>query len=284
VTVDNSRAWQPFSSRNAGHPADLGWHEGVPEWLEYPLREWLASQLIDDGTRQQIAARLRYMPSERFWYLEARGVPSAALLDWIDAALHVVTHDQSSLYRSLVPDEIQQIDAVLRDGRSVWKVCKAGDSLERRHDPVVMTAMHEAGESAAAANRIAASTHLQTAWDAAHRFQPDPSTAYREAVLAVEAAAIPVVVPAQAGATLGHVLGQLDRQGHLYEVAIRDKSGVSVPVTAVVQMIRMLWEGHTDRHEGVTPAIPITKEAAQMAATLAVTLVQWFVSGAVQRR
>ncbi|MFD6451999.1 hypothetical protein ACFWF3_14555 [Nocardia sp. NPDC060220] len=183
-----------------------------------------------------------------------------------------------------MPNEIKQIDAVLRDGSSVWKVSKSGDSLERRHDPAVMAAMRHAGESAAAVNRTVASTHLQAAWDAAHRFHPDPSTAYREAVLAVEAAAIPVVVPAQAGATLGHVLGQLDRQGHLYAVAIRDKSGVSVPVTAVVLMIRMLWEGHTDRHEGVTPAIPITKDAAQMAATLAVTLVQWFVSGAVQRR
>ncbi|MGW5515299.1 hypothetical protein [Nocardia africana] len=284
MTVNDSQAWQPFSSRNAGQPADLSWHEGVPEWLEYPLREWLASQLIDDGTRRQIAARLRYMPSEQFWYLQARGVPSAALLDWIDAALHVMTNDRSSLYRDLVPDEIQQIDAVLRDGRSVWNVCKAGDSLERRHDPVVMTAMREASKNAAAADRIASSAHLQAAWDAAHKFHPDPSTAYREAILAVEAAAIPVVVPAQAGATLGHVLGQLDRQGHLYSMAIRDKSGVSIPVAAVVQMIRLLWEGHTDRHEGVTPAIPITKEAAQMAATLAVTLVQWFVSGAVKRR
>lgn len=94
------------------------------------------------------------------------------------------------------------------------------------------------------------------------------------------------VVAARPFAELSLLLpvAQLDRQGYLYKVAIRDRAGVSLPLTAVVQMIRMLWEGHTDRHEGVTPALPITNEAAQMAVPLAVTLVQWFASGTVVRR
>lgn len=116
------------------------------------------------------------------------------------------------------------------------------------------------------------------------RFHPDPSTAYREAVLAVEAAAIPVAVPHETGAKLGHVLGQLDRQGNLYRIGINGRSGVSAPASAVVAMIRLLWEGHTDRHEGVTAAIPITPEATQMASMLAVTLVQWFTTGVIQSK
>ncbi|WP_433630019.1 hypothetical protein [Nocardia sp. CA-120079] len=285
MTVNDSRAWQPFSSRNAGQPFDLGWHEGVPQSLEHSLREWLDHQfLLDRGVRQRVAARLRYVPSDQCWYHDMRGVPTEALLDWVDATLHVWTGDMGSHSGRSIREQVNLVDDVLRDGRSVWMVSEKRDSLERRQDPTVTAAVRQAGESAVAANRNAAATHLQVAWDAAYRLHPDPSTAYREAILAVEAAAIPVVVPTQAGATLGHVLGQLRNQGHLYALAILDKSGISIPVTAVVLMIGLLWEGHTDRHEGVKPAPPITPEAAQMAATLAVALVQLFTTGAIQRR
>ncbi|MEV0359460.1 hypothetical protein AB0H71_25735 [Nocardia sp. NPDC050697] len=283
MTRNDSASWQPFSDRNAGRPADARWHEGVPEWLEHPLREWLDSQFVDEGTRRQVAARLRYVPERGSRYWRARSLPTVALLEWVDATLDVISRGES-LFDSLTPMAISEVDAVLEGARSVWRVSSGGNALERRHDQVVTDAVRQAGAAADAAGRSAAAARLRTAWDAAFRFHPDPSVAYREAVLAVEAAAIPVVVPRQAGATLGHVLGQLDRQGQLYRVAICDRSGVSAPTTAVVQMIRLLWEGHTDRHEGVTAALPITAESACMAVTLAVTLVQWFTSGAVQPR
>ncbi|WP_156371223.1 hypothetical protein [Nocardia arizonensis] len=230
MTDSDSRDWQPFSSRNAGRPIDLGWHEDVPQSLEHSLREWLYHQFVlDRGVRQRVAARLRYVPSDHYWYHEMCGVPTEALLDWVDATLHVWTDAEDSHTRSEIRKQVKLVDDVLRDGRSVWMVSEKRDSLERRQDPTVTAAVRQAGESAVAADRNAAGAHLQVAWDAAHRFRPDPSTAYREAILAVEAAAIPVVVPTQAGAALGHVLGQLRNQGHLYGLAICDKSGVSIP-------------------------------------------------------
>ncbi|GAA5065502.1 hypothetical protein [Nocardia callitridis] len=284
MTVHGAQAWQSFNDRNAGRSADPAWYEGVPEWLEYPLREWLSSRLVvNNGWRQQVMARLRYIPRVRYWYgFNAQGVPTHSLLEWVDATLHVMTH-RSSYRDRLIPRYVGEVDAVLRDGRSVWKVGASGDALERRHDSTVTAAARDTTESAVRAGRDAGATHLRAAWDAAYRFHPDPSTAYREAILAVEAAAIPVVVPNQADATLGHVLGQLNQQGHLYQMAINDRSGVSLPITVVVQLIRLLWDGHTDRHEGVTRAVPITREAAQMATHAAVTLVQWFTSGAIRR-
>jgi hypothetical protein len=45
-----------------------------------------------------------------------------------------------------------------------------------------------------------------------------------------------------------------------------------------------LWEGHTDRHEGNRPALPITQPAAEMAVHAAAALVQWFSSGAIRRK
>lgn len=78
MTVNGSRAWQPFSSRNAGQPIDLSWHEDVPKSLEHSLREWLDHQFVlDREVRQQVAARLQYVPSEGHWYHDMRGVQTA---------------------------------------------------------------------------------------------------------------------------------------------------------------------------------------------------------------
>lgn len=54
-----------------------------------------------------------------------------------------------------------------------------------------------------------ASGHLGKAWAAAFDQEPNPSTAYSEAIKAVEAAAIPVVLPNDPLATLGKVVGEL---------------------------------------------------------------------------
>jgi hypothetical protein len=147
----------------------------------------------------------------------------------------------------------------------------------------VTAAAQKAASVAALAQRDAAAIRLRSAWHAIYALHPDPPKAYSEAILAVEAAAIPVVVPNQAGATLGHVLGQLDRQGHLCEVAIIDKTGAPGSSAAVTQLVRLLWEGHTDRHEGDASAVPVNQEAAEMAVHLAAMLVHWFTSGTIRR-
>jgi hypothetical protein len=102
--------------------------------------------------------------------------------------------------------------------------------------------------------------------------------------LAVEAVAVPAIVPNQADATLGHVYGQLTKQGQLYELVILDGDGNPASVKPVSDLIGLLWRGHTDRHEGNIRAIPATQEAAAMAVHTAATLVQWFASGAVRRK
>lgn len=286
MTIDDSATWQRHSHRAAGRTADSIWHEELSGSLEHQVREWLSTHLMDDRKRQQLAARLNFTPRGNYWYLDAEGVPRQDLLDWLDAALHVIANypHQYSHQSDRDVRSVEQLDAVLRDGHLAWKVAPARDALVRRQDPTVTEAVRRAAESAEANGRDAASTHLRAAWNAAYGLRADPSAAFREAILAVEAATIPVVVPTQDGATLGHVLGQLKNQGPLYALAIVDKAGISIPVTAVELMIRLLWEGHTDRHEGNNPALPIKLEAAQMAVTLAVALVQLFTTGAIQRR
>lgn len=56
------------------------------------------------------------------------------------------------------------------------------------------------------------------------------------------------------------------------------------PTTAVLlSMVQMLWAGQ-GRHAGQPDWTPNTQAEAEAAVMLAVPLVQWFSSGAIQRR
>lgn len=113
---------------------------------------------------------------------------------------------------------------------------------------------------------------------------PDPSDAYDEAIRAVEAAAIPVVEPNNAGATLGHVLGQLANQGHLYEVAITDKGLYAGISNRRVRAGSAAVERAYRPPRGKYPCRAGKSASAEMAVHLAAALVQWFTSGAIRRR
>lgn len=178
-----------------------------------------------------------------------------------------------------------ELETLLREGYSIWRVSDNGESLERRQDETVTAAAHQAAEVAESVGRPAAARHLREAWHKVYGLHPQPSEAFGEAILAVEAIAVPAIVPAQASATLGNVYGQLSRQGHLYELTIHSKeTGDKASVEPVTHLIGLLWHGHTDRHEGNVAAIPITQDAAEIAVHAAATLIQWFAMGAVRRR
>lgn len=266
------KPWQPLSARMAGKPPDLDLEEGVPDWLDSKLRFWLRMALDNYGLRDRLSARFRVVDVGRS---VVETLDPVTLLDWVDAALHISKAVQSEGSHAY---DARSLEDTFREGRSVWRVNDKQDGLEHRQDRVVTDAVRTA------ADRGPAAEHLRRAWNKTYALHPDPSKAYQEAILAVEAAAIPVVQPTNMQATLGHVLGQLDRQGHLYEAVITDKSGAAASVVAATELVRLLWEGHTDRHEGNRPAIPISQEAAEMAVHLAATLVAWFSSGAVRRK
>lgn len=105
-----------------------------------------------------------------------------------------------------------------------------------------------------------------------------------EAIKAVEAACMPLVIPGATGAraTLGIVIRTLHDDPQQWRLAIC-ASGQPAEISPLLTMLRLLWQGQTDRHGGSAPTIPVTPEAAQAALHLAVTLVQWFQSGGVQQ-
>ena len=279
-------SWQPLSARRGGTPIDETWQEGIPAWIDHSVRQWLGLQLMEDETRDRLLARLHVTGASRVSTVTGRveQLIEVELLDWIDGVLSIEAKREDNFFCHSNEYDADKLETLLREGHSVWKVSDTCDSLERRQDETVTAAAHQAGQTAKSYGRAAAADRLRNAWSKTYGLHPDPSKAFGEAILAVEAVAVPAITPKEADAHLGHVYGQLRTQGHLYELAITDKSGVLASVQPVTDLVGLLWNGHTDRHEGNVPAVPISQEAAEMAVHAAATLVQWFSSGAVRRK
>lgn len=281
--------WYPLNVREAGsHESYDALSEGVPEWIRAPLLDFVlaaftkknrnvGSSVDKDETRKCSAAVRIAIPDT------AGGV--GGLRDWLDP----ISEDKANRFLAILDWIIksnesvwyqQRAEEILASGNSAWTVGRWGvghGGLVRRVDPTVTAAAAQA-----ISTKTSASHHLAEAWQAAYGMNGDPSKAYREAVKAVEFAAIPVVSPKDTGATLGKVLGQVRSDGDWTVPLTREKDPGHV-AGMLVSMLGALWVGQSDRHGSAAPSIPITTEAAQAAVLMATTLVQWFQSGAVRR-
>lgn len=294
--------WIPLGQRGDGprseKPLQPPVHEDVPGHLHKPLWDWLVLNVSSD-VLGRITARVRAdsnvltMQAQRRkgyrWGVaphvtpvevlyELVGAQPAGLLDLAD----LVLAEQPEY-----PHTIGQIEAVLANGHSAWRVATDRRSLVRR---ISVPAVHVV-EAAIAQAGPNAGNHLHAAWHAAFARQPDTTRAYSEAIKAVEAAAIPAVVPYASGkekdrigkATLSWVTRVL--AGHREEWCVAIPPGAhGHGVDVVVAMVELLWEGQKDRHGGVHKTPPPPVETARAAVQLAVLLVQWFTDGTIRRR
>jgi hypothetical protein len=128
-----------------------------------------------------------------------------------------------------------------------------------------------------------AGTRLAKAWEELYGLTPNASAAYRLAILAVEDAAAPVISPNNSNATLGTMLRQIEDQKD-WRLPMEREHNRTSSSDVLVGMLRMLWHGQHDRHGG-QPSAPgnVSIDEAQVAVSLAVTLVQWFDVGLIQR-
>lgn len=175
----------------------------------------------------------------------------------------------------------ETLEAMLLRSRSAWTVGTRGGhaGLVRRMPEAVGNQMDLLSRTAGSAG-----AKLVEAWEAVYGLRSNPSHACTMAIRAVEDAAIPLVVPRQDGATLGHVIGQMRNDGdwRLAFTRVPDDEPVGgVPLA----MCKGLWFGQHDRHGGV-PSAPgsVDQDEAEAAVSLAVSLVHWFTAGMVVRR
>jgi hypothetical protein len=290
TTTNNDEPWRPLSIREAegGAQAYDALHLGVPEWLGPSLWEWIARQVgqvdhtLHADLLREIERKLKISLSwngENFaqgWRLLRDRTASPELM------LNVVDF---FVARYLEPDsgQLDQLERILTEAGSAYTVQRQTRpfGLVRRTDPTVELAARSVMAREDAPGRL-----LARAWNAIYGLHPDPSDGYRHAVRAVEAAAIPVVLPTDSEATLGRVIGAVKSQPHLWQVTLTHRDDPQQPVNALVEMMSALWRSQHDRHVDLNPGAPlhVSQEEAETALHLAVTLVHWFTSGRVSRR
>lgn len=278
--------WTPRGADPATHHALV---DGVPSWMVSPLRAWFVAQFtyFTSGTPRQ----------RRTWVARMQDYDLAARTSWVD---DLTTYGPDTLFDGLTQDEaLRMIDwlvydnatnetrhdnpdleAILSAGGSMWKVGERDGvpGLERR----VPEGVQVAAEAVMAQPGTAGSL-LSEAWHAAFGINPDYEKAYAKAIKAVEAAAIPVVSPTHAGATLGTVVQQLRDQGD-WKLDMTREHGIHTTQQVILGVAQALWTGQNDRHAGQPGYTPSTQAEAEAAVMLAVPLVQLFSSGAVARR
>lgn len=294
-----NETWRPLGVDTEDDVAEYdALHDGLPLWMASTFWEWVRMALtvqrrggirsdwvsaLDVELVEAMGHSLRLpLPNLRVEFMDyANG--KHQLDDAVDAlrrqaktplqiADYLLAHDGHA--------KAEQLATVLERSKSAYTVgTRAGrPGLVRRVPLGVQTA---ADSVMARAGR--AGVRLAKAWEELYGLTPRPSEAYRQAILAVEDAAIPVVSPAHASATLGSVLGQMEGQKD-WRLPMDREHGKAPTGEVLVGMMRVLWHGQHDRHGG-QPTGPgnVSVEEATVAVSLAVAIVNLFESGLVAR-
>lgn len=171
----------------------------------------------------------------------------------------------------------ESLELMLRDGGSAWTVAREPLRLERR----VSDEEHQL-YAAATTPGDEASTELQEAWGKVYGRDPSPSYAWTHAIKAVEILLHPIVSPVNDKATLGSMLAALEAKPAKWTLTLATSSKTVGPVEALTAMLRLIWP-NPDRHgSGSGSSRAPTQEEAEQVVRLAVFVVGWLRTGALQ--
>lgn len=300
--VMTAETWHPLSARESGKAAGL--REGVPTGLEWPLRNWIfrasfscpVSSILRLPVLLDFQLRLSDLQvgDESGENLDNRMLAfcpdTSRLLDITDGLLRMLPNPTVPMTADLeksrtvlrLHGDLQQL---LDDARSVYRVNMWAKRLERRVDPLASKLAAEA-VSAAKGNTNAgdAARQLSEAADKISALHPEADQAYALAIKAVESAAHAIIEPNNRKATLGTMLGILKSNPTAFEAEIAGPDRSKGSVAPVAAMMRMLWDGQTSRHGSKEPTRNETPAEAEMAVQLASVLVLWFTTNKVHKR
>lgn len=290
--------WRPLGVDDEDQIAEYdALHDGVPNWMTTPFWLWVRQRLTvrgrySDGTgnvamvdyplAESLCQQLRMHLANVRWTVADYSEGQEGL-DLVIKTLRRHVHPlQVADYLLAHTDGAgeDELEELLERSKSAWTVGeRAGRPGLVRRVPLGVQAAADATMGRAGR----AGVRLARAWGELYGLQPDPSAAYRNAILAVEDVAIPVVSPKNDKATLGTVLSQIESQGD-WSLPM-DREHPNAPSGDVLRgMMRMLWHGQHDRHGGQPPAPGnVSMDEATVAVGLAVTLVQWFDAGLPRR-
>lgn len=285
--------WKPLSIREGrGMHGYDGPFEGVPDWLFAPLWTWTSERYpvwAERHYRGAAVAEYRRIGMALRLSLDNPLVPNPEDARDLQNTLYGLVYNDRNLLLDVVDFVLSQMGAssshihrayleiVLSQAGSVYRVQEAEVSyLARRVAPELQAAAD------AQMTEGRPGEHLARAWRAIYSRNPDPSDGYREAIKAVEAAAIPVVSPANHRATLGTVIADLRNDPTKWAVSLHSPNA-DEQVPAVRGMLELLWKGQRARHGTPDPSasLGVSQDDAEAALHLALSLVHWFTSGVV---
>jgi hypothetical protein len=284
------RIFQPLPDRLADLPVDETLHDGVPIWLDLPLRDWLQSVFRDEGPRgsehlaSRVLMRLRWAKdNERQTYVVRVGLCQGTdLLHAADAVLqlHPAWEPGPPIPASVFRAKLVNLEGILTDAGSMYRIDVKGRRLVRRVDATVQAAVDAVITTATSL----AGAYLRTAWVAAYGLHPDPDKAYDHAILAIEELTCPLVCPRNDRATLGIVVRELRDHAGQWELSMGDtRTGRPATIDNVIGMLDLLWRGQS-RHAGSTNSRQQTQAEAEAAVHMAAALTQWLSTGVLYRR
>lgn len=287
----DEEVWRPLGFEGDDAATYDALHDGVPEWMAESFWTWMTKQFTQrvnsGGYASHTYSRFNtslLLDVERVCRVRV-GYTGDTISDGISALRRTLPKSGMELRVAdcLIArgaSSTENLGTLLHEAGSAWKVGeRAGKSGLVRRVPLGV----QTNADAVMASTGSAGVKLAQAWERVFGVDPDPTGAYALAVRAVEDAAIPVVVPKQAGASLGHVIGQLAKDGD-WSLPLTREDENATTASIVVAHCRALWKGHHDRHGGSEGPGSVTQEEAEAAVSLAVPLVQWFASGMVARR
>jgi hypothetical protein len=290
--------WVPFYARTSDDAAaDFArLHPGVPAWMRESLWGWLREQLCKfirttNGRGYWDPSSQRIRETERICRIETRWGGTGSDFSDRTAGLEAL---RNALYRDDVkfltavdlylakapgPDGVQKLQVILNDSASAWRVGQIGArlALVERLDDTVQGVAEETAKQGTRAGQL-----LSDAWYHAFSMHRDPSAAYRCAVRAIEAAAGPILTPKDPRPSLGKMIPALRDGMQKWSFSFTVDSSVD-PKNVLLQMMQLIWTNEYSRHVDVDPAVPlhVSQEEAESAVVLALTLVNWFISGAI---
>jgi hypothetical protein len=248
--------WKPLSVRT-GERVEEGPYEGVPLHLNAHVIEWVDSALrrggyIDEPVLRAILLRLQVFtstddrPSVKLLTLKSELEGNSRLiLDTVDMLL------------VLGRGNAEQLRTTLRLAGSIWTIAEDNRSLQRR-----VSEAEAASKASAVSPNDLVSDELNKAWAAAFGLHPDSSDAWDHAIKAIEAILTGLVVPAQAKATLGHVVGEIKSDPSRWTMDLTSNGPVGDGET-LLNVLQLVW-ANPDRHGNPSSRTPTQDEAEKI--------------------